>query len=104
MQILPTNTLSNNRSFQAVNQEYYNKAAKELKHSPTVSGNLIYCLTHEVLEFKTISPQDGVDTVRAIKALYKNNKHSSINWLNEIIGIFKQEAKKERIAERKLIE
>ena len=103
MQILPTNTLSNNRSFQAVNQKYYNKAIKELGWSETVTGNLIYCLTADVLTFKTISPQDGVDTVKAIKALYKNKKHPFINWLNEILGIFKQEAKKERIAERRAL-
>ncbi len=95
-------SISNN-SFQAVNQKYYEKAAKELEWAPAVDANLIYRLTHAVLTFKTISPQDGVDTVRAIKALYKNKKHSSINWLNEILGIFKQEAKKERIAERRAL-
>ena len=101
MHILPTNVSLNNNSFQAINQKYYDKAIKELGWSDTVTGNLIYCLTADVLTFKTISPQDGVDTVKAIKALYKNKKHPFINWLNEILGIFKQEAKKERIEERR---
>ena len=95
-------SISNN-SFQAVNQEYYNKAARNLRECDTVTGNFFYCLTDEVLSFKTISPQDGADTIRAIKALYVDKKHDDIKWLNELLGIFKIEAKKERIAERRAL-
>ncbi len=88
-------------SFQAINKEYYNKAMRNLRECNTVTGNFFYCLTAEVLSFKTISPQDGTDTIRAVKALYTDKKHDDIKWLNEILGIFKQEAKKERIEERR---
>ena len=92
-----------NNSFQAVNQKYYDKAARNLRECNTVTGNFFYCITNAVLAFKTISPQDGADTIRAIKALYTDKKHDDIKWLNELLGIFKAEAKKERIAERRAL-
>ena len=101
MHILPTNVSLNNNSFQAVNQKYYDKAAKEIKSRGAITINLLYCLTHDILTFKNIAPQDGVDTVRAIKTLYTDKKHPDLNCLNELLGFCKQDAKKERIEERR---
>ena len=92
-----------NNSFQAVNQKYYEKAAKEIKNRGAITINLLYCLTHDILTFKNITPQDGVDTIRAIKSLYTDKRHHDLNCLNELLGFCKQDAKKERIAERRAL-
>lgn len=66
MQILPI-TKSNQTKFQAINQEYYKMAQKELKGVQRF-GELLTKLRYDV-DWGDIHPQDGIDTVEAIKKL-----------------------------------
>ena len=63
MQILPI-TKSNQTNFQAINQEYYKMAQKELKGVQRF-GELLTKLRYDV-DWGDIHPQDGIDTVEAI--------------------------------------
>ena len=66
MQISPINQ-NNKTNFQAVNQKYYNMAKKELKET-CAFGELLTKLRYDV-DWGDIHPQDGIDTVEAIKKL-----------------------------------
>ena len=86
--------------FNAINQKYYNLGKEEIEDYEYLSDDLLYRISCKVIVFKTISPQDGLDTLKALRDLLKPQKN---NDLNELIGEFKQLAKKERIAERKTL-
>ena len=58
----------NNQSFKAVNQKYYKRAAKEIETIKGVTGDLLCCLSYDIL-WKKISAKDGVDTLNAIKKI-----------------------------------
>lgn len=67
MYISPINQHKNNsNSFQAVNQEYLQRAKIEFKQIKGVSGDLLDCLYYDVF-FKKITKTDGIDTLNAIK-------------------------------------
>ena len=66
MQILPINN-NNQASFQAVNQKYYQWAEREAKATKGF-GELLTQLRYDVA-WGDIHPQDGIDTVEAIKKL-----------------------------------
>ena len=66
MQIPSINQNQNN--FKAVNQKYYQWAQKEVKEGFSVSSEILRQLRYEVM-WKDIHPQDGIDTIEAIKDL-----------------------------------
>ena len=66
MQILPINK-NNQTNFQAVNQKYLQMAEKEAKGGQRF-GEILRTLRYEVA-WGDIHPQDGIDTVEAIKKL-----------------------------------
>ena len=66
MQILPINK-NNQTNFQAVNQKYLQMAKKEAKGGHRF-GEILTVLRYEV-DWGDIHPQDGIDTVEAIKKL-----------------------------------
>ena len=66
MQILPINN-NHQTSFQAVNQKYYQWAEREAKATKGF-GELLTQLRYDV-DWGDIHPQDGIDTVEAIKKL-----------------------------------
>lgn len=66
MQILPINQ-NNKTNFQAINQKYYQWAKKEAKGVQRF-GELLTKLRYDV-DWGDIHPQDGIDTVEAIKKL-----------------------------------
>ena len=66
MQILPINK-NNQTNFQAVNQKYLQMAKKEAKGRQRF-GEILTVLRYEV-DWGDIHPQDGIDTVEAIKKL-----------------------------------
>ena len=64
MQISPINQ-NNKTNFQAVNQKYYQWAKKEAKGVQRF-GELLTKLRYDV-DWGDIHPQDGIDTVEALK-------------------------------------
>lgn len=69
MQILPIYSQNNNnQNFQAVSQKYLKRAEREFKNRKGITGDLLECLRADVY-FRQISPQDGIDTIEAIKKL-----------------------------------
>ena len=60
-----------NPQFKAVNQKYFEWAKKDYSLEKNVSSNWIDRLDFDVLLFKNISPQDGIDTVNAEKKYMK---------------------------------
>ena len=95
------NKNNNQPSFQAVNMKYLERAKKEIANRRgDITDNLLYCITYDVF-FKTISAQDGIDTLKAIKSLLKNRDRSWQNWINELIGTCKQIEKQARIEQRR---
>ena len=105
MLVSPINNNNNNFTFQAINEKYYNQALKEMKWAGgRVTGHFINCIGDDVILFKTISPQDGVDTLKAVRALIDKKKYkSTVDWINEILGHFNYLAKQERIEQRRLL-
>ena len=95
------NKNNNQPSFQAVNMKYLERAKKEINGRNTITGHLLTCLEYDVKVFQTISPQDGVDTIKAIRKLLEGNPENWKNWINELVGEFKYLAKKERIEQRR---
>ena len=60
-----------NPQFKAVNQKYFEWAKKDYSLEKNVSSNWIDRLDFDVLLFKNISPQDGIDTGNAVKKYMK---------------------------------
>ena len=67
-----------NPQFKAVNQKYFEWAKKN------VSSNWIDRLDFDVLLFKEISPQDGIDTVNAVKKYMKKTDNAIEDLLNSL--------------------
>lgn len=104
MLISPINSANNNLSFQAVNEKYYNRAVKDISKYGDVDATFLYDIGDDVILFKTISPQDGVDTLKAVRALTDKKKYkSTVDWINELLGHFNYLAKQERIEQRRLL-
>ena len=62
----------NNQSFRAINMKYYKQAVKWLDACGWVSND-IYCrLRYDIMLWKEIPVQDGIDTLNAIKRLFKH--------------------------------
>ena len=71
--------------FKAVNQKYFELAKKDYSLEKNVSSNWIDRLDFDVLLFKNISPQDGIDTVNAVKKYMKKTD----NGLEYLLKRFK---------------
>ena len=67
MQILPINK-NNQTNFQAVNQKYLQMAEKNIEKKIGVSSEIFRKLRYDV-DWGDIHPQDGIDTIEAIKKL-----------------------------------
>ena len=103
MKILPITNNSykaQNPSFNAINQKYYDWGKKEIEERGYITIHFTNRIEEDVLLFKEISFQDGVDTLKSIRELLKPKQNECIN---ELIGEFKQLAKQERIAARKAL-
>lgn len=61
------NRITPQPSFQAVNQKYFEWAKKDFARGNDVSTECLQRLRYDVCLFKEISPQDGIDTINAIK-------------------------------------
>ena len=95
-----SNNPAQNPMFNAINQKYYNWGKEEIENRSGLTINFLYCIESDVISFKDITPQDGVDTLKALRDLLKPKKDEC---LNETIGIFKQLAKQERIEQRRAL-
>ena len=67
MQILPINK-NNQTNFKAVNQKYLQMAKNGIKNKTGVPSEILIKLRYDV-DWGDITPQDGIDTVEAIKKL-----------------------------------
>ena len=67
MQILPINQ-NNKTNFKAVNQKYYKMAKKGIENKLGVSSEVFTKLRYDV-DWGDIHPQDGIDTIEAIKKI-----------------------------------
>ena len=76
--------------FKAVNQKYFEWAKKDYSLEKNVSSNWIDRLDFDVLLFKEISPQDGIDTINAVKKLI--NKPD--DFIEEVLKNFKYELRR----------
>ena len=68
--------------FKAVNQKYFEWAKKDYSLEKNVSSNWIDRLDFDVHLFKEISPQDGIDTVNAVKKYMKKTDDALEDLLN----------------------
>ena len=57
--------------FKAVNQKYFEWAKKDYAIGKNVSTEWLQRLRYDVCLFKEISPQDGIDTINAVKKYMK---------------------------------
>ena len=73
-----------NPQFKAVNQKYFEWAKKDYSLEKNVSSNWIDRLDFDVLLFKEISPQDGIDTVNAVKKYMKKTDNAIEDLLNSL--------------------
>ena len=62
--------------FKAVNQKYFEWAKKDYSLEKNVSCDWLQRLSFDVFLFKEISPQDGIDTVNAVKKYMKKTDNA----------------------------
>ena len=68
--------------FKAVNQKYFEWAKKDYAIGKNVSTEWLQRLRYDVCLFKEISPQDGIDTVNAVKKYMKKTDNAIEDLLN----------------------
>lgn len=62
------NPISNQTSFKAVNQKYYQWAKKDIEYGIGLSGETLTQIKMDVC-WKDLHPQDAIDTIKAIKSI-----------------------------------
>lgn len=70
--------------FKAVNQKYFEWAKKDYSLEKNVSCDWLQRLSFDVFLFKEISPQDGIDTVNAVKKYIKKTDNAIEDLLNSL--------------------
>ena len=68
--------------FKAINQKYFEWAKKDYSLEKNVSCDWLQRLSFDVFLFKEISPQDGIDTVNAVKKYMKKTDNAIEDLLN----------------------
>ena len=68
--------------FKAVNQKYFEWAKKDYSLEKNVSCDWLQRLSFDVFLFKEISPQDVIDTVKAVKKYMKKTDNAIEDLLN----------------------
>ena len=71
-----------NPQFKAVNQKYFEWEKKDYSLEKNVSCDWLQRLSFDVFLFKEISPQDGIDTVNAVKKYMKKTDDALEDLLN----------------------
>ena len=83
MQITAVNAKQPSKpQFKAVNQKYFEWAKKDYSLEKNVSCDWLQRLSFDVFLFKEISPQDGIDTVNAVKKYMKKTDNAIEDLLN----------------------
>ena len=80
------NKISSQPNFQAVNQKYFEWAKKDYSLEKNVSTNWLQMLSYDVFLFKEISPQDGADTVLAVKKYMNKTNECLEDLLNRFLS------------------
>lgn len=68
--------------FKAVNQKYFEWAKKDYALGGDISTEWLQRIRYDVCLFKEISPQDGIDTVNAVKKYMKKTDDALEDLLN----------------------
>ena len=97
MQINKISTTNHNTSFKAVNKKYFKEGMDRCITSGHINGTLFRL--ENAVAFRSISPQDALDTLKALLPYAK--KHHL--WLFEEYKESFEDFKKEFEAEKKLI-
>ncbi len=87
MKVNPVNNPINQPAFQKVNQKYLAKAEEWYKRRGDINGTWYDSLREDVILFKDISVQDGIDTMKAVK---KYVKEGSMNFYNHVMECIKR--------------
>ncbi len=61
------NKISSQPNFQAVNQKYFEWAKKDFARGNNVSTEWLDRISFDVFLFKSLSRQDAIDTIKAVK-------------------------------------
>ena len=61
------NKISSQPNFQAVNQKYFEWAKKDFARGNNVSTEWLDRISFDVFLFKSLSRQDAIDTIKALK-------------------------------------
>ena len=78
------NKISSQPNFQAVNQKYFDWAKKDFARGNNVSTEWLDRISFDVFLFKSLSRQDAIDTIKAVKK-YKNK--TSIGLEDTLISL-----------------
>jgi len=90
MQILPINQ-NNKTNFQAVNQKYYQWAKKNIEYGIGFSEEVLTQIKMHVF-WKELHPQDGIDTLEAIKKILPNPRNDidrAIEYVKKHLDLIK---------------
>ena len=91
------NKNNNQPSFQAVNMKYLERAQKEIYWGKSITTDLLMCLRYDVMLFRKISPEDGIDTLKAIRKLLGGKTDEGFNY---VLSNLREERKLRRKEEK----
>ena len=81
MKITPITSYNQKPSFKKINQKYLHWAIEDIKICQNVSTDWQQMMSFEVFLFKTMSRQDGIDTVLAVKEILCGQKNLGLDEL-----------------------
>ena len=85
MKVNPVNNPINQPAFQKVNQKYLAKAERLYKNRGNIDAAWYHSLRDDVLLFKDISVQDGIDTMKAVRKYVSEASMKAYNMVLENI-------------------
>ena len=97
MYISPITNQSSNKqqTFQAINMKYLERAKREIYWRKSITTDLLMCLRYDVILSRKISPEDGIDTLKAIRKLLGGKMDEGFNHVLSSLKIERKLRKKE---------
>ena len=92
---------NNQPAFQAVNMKYLERAKREIHWRKSITTDLLMCLRYDVMLFRKISPEDGIDTLKAIKKLLGKEKDVFLETVLSNFGVEKKLRRQEEKSKTK---
>ena len=93
MQIHKIQATNNNTNFKAVNMKYFKEGMDRCIHSTNINGTLFRL--ENAVAFRSISPQDALDTLNALLPYAKEHHLRLFNKYKESFEYFKNLYSKE---------